>query len=57
MPVQRCQRDGKPGYRWGEEGKCYTYDPGDAESRAAAKRRARRQGQAIEANQQSQGEG
>ena len=22
MPVERCQRDGKPGYRWGKTGYC-----------------------------------
>ena len=23
MPIQKCTSDGKPGYKWGEEGKCY----------------------------------
>lgn len=49
MPVKRCQRDGKPGYKWGDEGKCYTYTPGDDSSREQAKNKALEQGQAIKA--------
>lgn len=37
MPVQPCSSGGKPGYRFGESGKCYTYTPGDAASRKRAK--------------------
>lgn len=48
MPVKRCQSDGKPGYKWGDEGKCYTYTPGDPQSRERAKERAKEQGRAIE---------
>ena len=50
MPVKRCQSDGKPGYKWGDEGKCYTYTQGDDESRERAKAKAERQGRAVEAN-------
>lgn len=42
MPVGPCQRNGKPGHKWGEEGFCYT-GPG-SEGKAAA------QGRAIEAS-------
>lgn len=48
MPVTSCQEDGKPGFRWGEEGKCYTYNPNDQSSEDAAYEKARRQGAAIE---------
>ena len=24
MPKKRCTRDGKPGLKWGDQGKCYT---------------------------------
>lgn len=24
MPIKRCSIDGKSGYKWGDEGKCYT---------------------------------
>lgn len=51
MPVQRCQKNRKPGWKWGKEGKCYTFTPGDEESRERAKRKAKEQGQAIKANQ------
>jgi len=40
MPIRRCTADGKPGYKWGEGGKCYT-GPG-------ARAKARRQGVAVE---------
>jgi hypothetical protein len=50
VPVERCQKDGKPGYRWGgpDAGtKCYTYTAGDEASRKKAKRKAYLQGAAI----------
>ena len=50
MPVQRCEREGKPGYQWGDSGKCYTYTPNDEDSRKRAKDKAKEQGRAIEAN-------
>lgn len=42
MPAQKCQKDGKKGWKWGEQGKCYTGD--------GAKKKALAQGQAIKAN-------
>lgn len=48
MPVQKCQNAGKPGYKWGATGKCYTYEPGNTAQRKEAKRRAYIQGYAIE---------
>jgi hypothetical protein len=48
MPVERCSEDGKPGWRWGSAGKCYTYAPGDEDSSNEAKRKAHVQGAAIE---------
>lgn len=47
MPVVQCSVDGKPGYRWGESGKCYTYDEGDADAMMVARQRAYAQGQAA----------
>jgi hypothetical protein len=47
MPVQRCQHNGKPGYRWGKSGKCYTYQPGNRSAETAARNRAQDQGIAI----------
>ena len=49
MPVQRCRRNGKPGYRWGKSGKCYTYTPGSKRGREMARALAARQGAAIKA--------
>lgn len=49
MPVKRCRKDGKPGYKWGNEGKCYTYTPGSEAARRRAELKAKEQGQAIKA--------
>jgi len=51
MPVMKCQKGGKPGFKWGEQGKCYTYEPGDVTSRLRAKLQAEAQGRAIKAQQ------
>ena len=51
MPVQACQQDGKPGFRWGQRGKCYTYEPGSLRSKAAARLKAEAQGKAIKARE------
>lgn len=48
MPIMRCQLKGKPGFKYGVTGKCYTYKKNDKRSMAAARARARSQGQAIE---------
>lgn len=45
MPVQRCQKDGKDGWKWGEQGTCYTGANGKAQ--------AEKQGRAIEASKHS----
>ena len=42
MPIQRCTKDGKSGFRYGPEGFCYTGP--------RAREKARKQGQAIEIN-------
>jgi len=47
MPVQRCVLNGKMGYKWGESGKCYTYETGNEQQREEAERKAIQQGQAI----------
>jgi hypothetical protein len=40
MPVKKCQSGGKPGYKCGDSGKCYTYTKGNDSSRKNAKRKA-----------------
>ncbi len=47
MPVRTCEDDGRPGYRWGSKGKCYTYDPDNEASRKKAKEKAHLQGVAA----------
>jgi len=54
MPVQACQQNGKPGFKWGGGGKCFTYNPRDDESEERARQRATEQGRAIEASQRRQ---
>jgi hypothetical protein len=46
MPIYRCRRNGKSGFKYGVEGKCYTYT--DPASKKRAHSRAVKQGQAIE---------
>ena len=38
MPVMRCMKNGKPGWKWGQSGTCYT-GPG-AKGKAEAQGRA-----------------
>jgi len=45
MPVHSCQEDGKKGWKWGDSGKCYTYDTEEGSKEAHAK--AESQGRAA----------
>jgi hypothetical protein len=47
MPVKSCQINNEPGYKWGDQGKCYAYTPGDEESKKEAKKKAITQGVAA----------
>ena len=47
MPVKSCQLNDKPGYKWGDQGKCYTYNPNNEGSKNNAKKKAILQGVAI----------
>jgi len=47
MPVQSCQSDNNPGFKWGDAGKCYTYNPKSEASMKNAKKLAAIQGLAI----------
>lgn len=47
MPIKRCQIDNKPGYKWGDSGKCYSYNPNNESSIKEAKKSAVAQGLAI----------
>jgi len=49
MPVMKCQRDGRPGWKWGESGHCYTYEPGNEQGSKRAHAQAEKQGRAIKA--------
>lgn len=48
MPLMKCRKDNKPGFKWGPEGKCYTYDPKSQISKDNARNKALKQGKAIE---------
>ena len=47
MPIKSCQSENKPGFKWGDQGKCYTYTPRNEGSIENAKKKARLQGLAI----------
>lgn len=47
MPLMRCQKKGKSGWKWGKSGHCYTGK--------GAKSKAAKQGKAIKANQSRHG--
>lgn len=44
MPIASCTKDGKQGYKWGNLGKCYLYNPDDKASKTRARNKARQQG-------------
>lgn len=50
MPLLRCRKGNQPGYKWGPQGTCYTYNPANPASKRQARRRANKQGRAIEAS-------
>jgi hypothetical protein len=47
MPINSCSDNGKPGYKWGDAGKCYIYNPDSEESKKTARKKALAQGIAI----------
>lgn len=51
MPVQRYVLDGRPGFKWGERGTCYTYAPNNDAGREHAREKAEQQGHAVKAAQ------
>lgn len=55
MPVERAEENGKPGFRYGDGGKIYTYTPGNEDSMNEAKRKAHVQGYAIQKSQEREG--
>jgi len=49
MPIERCTLDGRPGFRWSKNGKCYAYSPNSPGDRKRARMKAARQGAAARA--------
>ena len=48
MPIKECVEDKKPGFRYGDSGKCYTVDdPEDEKALLKAKKKAIKQAIAI----------
>jgi hypothetical protein len=47
MPITSCQSDKDPGFKWGDAGKCYTYNPKNEGSKNNARKKALAQGIAI----------
>lgn len=44
MPVNNCSKNGKPGFKWGKEGTCYTYNQGNEKQKKNARQKAINQG-------------
>jgi hypothetical protein len=56
MPLEQCTTDnGRPGWRWGESGKCYPYTKGNTKSEMYAKQQALMQARAIINSQKKAG--
>lgn len=49
----KCEKDGKPGFKYGDTGFCYTYEDNEP-SKKAAENAAIKQGQAIEISRHSE---
>lgn len=47
MPLKRCQTEDRPGWKWGDAGKCYVYAAGDEASETAARKKALAQAAAM----------
>ena len=47
MPVERVEKDGKKGYRFGKKGRTYFYKANDEAGRKRAKKNAEKQERAI----------
>lgn len=47
MPLTKCKEGDKQGWKYGTDGKCYTYESGNKSSENAAKIKAAKQGVAI----------
>jgi len=56
MPIKRCFLNGRPGFKYGDSGKCYTYEPGNEESKKAAMAKAQEQRKAVKVSQSKRGE-
>lgn len=46
MPIKSCNKNGKPGFSWGNTNKCWTYDPKSEASKKKAKQNCLKQGYA-----------
>lgn len=55
MPVKACSEGGKPGFQWGDKGKCYTYASGDEAGMKKAKQKAYIQGAAATGGKMEEG--
>lgn len=47
MPIKPCSADGKPGFKWGDQGTCYTYTEGNEAEKVRAKAKAAQQAAAA----------
>lgn len=50
MPVKGCRSGGKPGFKFGDKGTCYTYTLNNQKSRGRARKKAEAQERAARAS-------
>lgn len=50
MPIIRCNKNSKPGFKFGKTGTCYTYTANDPASRKRARKKAEAQERAARAS-------
>ena len=57
MTLVRCEKDGRPGWVWGEDNlSCFSYVPGDEVGEDQARSAALRQAMAIVSREEAQDE-
>jgi hypothetical protein len=57
MPIKSCRENNRPGWKYGDSGKCYTYTQGDKEGSKRARKKAEKQAQAIHSTGWREGKG
>lgn len=57
MSIKRCKVAGKPGFKWGDFGRCFTYQVGNIGGMERAKRQAIAQGRILKVLNKGENDG